>query len=133
MGWIYIAKPDALLDQTSWCWSESLGWFWTGRTYFDYVYVNEFSKWMRWQGGVNEPGGWSLLTDYGTQEQVTSEVFQIQRAASTIASFSNSAEVTDFIQQSEIFSDQDKKQIIRELIFTNSSQTLESYGINLGF
>ena len=98
-----------------------------------YFYENEFSKWMRWQGGVNESGGWSLLTDYGTQEQVTSEVFQIKRAASTIASFSNSAEVTDFIQQSKIFSDQDKKQIIRELIFTNSSQTLESYGINLGF
>ena len=126
-------KPESLLDQTSWCWSESLGWFWTGRNYFDYIYVNEFSKWMRWQGGVNESTGWSLMTDYKTNEEVSPEVFQIQRAASSISSFSNSTEVTNYVQTSDLFSQQDKKQIIRELIFTNSSKTLETYGIQLSF
>ena len=133
MGWIYIDKPEELLHKTSWCWSESLGWFWTGRIYFDYIYVNEFSKWMRWQGGVNEPNGWSLMTDYATKEVVSPKVFQIQRAASTISSYSNAAQVSDYVQKSDIFSDDDKRQIIQELIFTKSSKTLESYGIKLGF
>ena len=133
MGWVYMDKPEELLYQTSWCWSESLGWFWTGRKYFDYIYVNEFSKWMRWQGGVNERDGWSLVTDYDTGEVVSPEVFQIQRATSTISSFSNAAQVTDYVQNSDIFSDHDRKQIIRELIFTKSSKTLEGYGIKLGF
>ena len=133
MGWIYLADPDALLNATAWCWSESLGWFWTGRSYFDYIYVNEFSKWMQWQGGVNEPGGWSLMTDYATKEVVSSEIFQIQRAAATISAFSNSTEVINYVQASDIFSTQDKQKIVRELIFTKSSQTLVSYGIQLSF
>jgi hypothetical protein len=133
MGWIYLADPDALLNATAWCWSESLGWFWTGRSYFDYIYVNEFSKWMQWQGGVNEPGGWSLMTDYATKEVVSSEVFQIQRAAATISAFSNSTEVINYVQDSDLFSTQDKQEIVRELIFTKSSETLVSYGIQLSF
>ena len=110
-----------------------MGWFWTGRPYFDYIYVNEFSKWMRWQGGLNDPGGWSLITDYDTNEEVTPEVFQIQRAASTNSSFSSSSEVTNFVLNSDIFSESDKKRIIEELIFTKSSETLERYGIQLSF
>jgi hypothetical protein len=133
MGWIYLADPDALLNATAWCWSESLGWFWTGRSYFDYIYVNEFSKWMQWQGGVNEPDGWSLMTDYATKEVVSSEVFQIQRAAATISAFSNSTEVINYVQDSDLFSTQDKQEIVRELIFTKSSETLVSYGIQLSF
>ena len=133
MGWIFVHSPDDLLLKASWCWSESLGWFWTGRPYFDYIYVNEFSKWMRWQGGLNDPGGWSLITDYDTNEEVTPEVFQIQRAASTISSFSSSTEVTNFVLNSDIFSESDKKRIIEELIFTKSSETLERYGIQLSF
>ena len=61
---------DALLNATAWCWSESLGWFWTSQPYFHYIFVNEFSKWMLWQGGVNELDGWSLMTDYATKEVV---------------------------------------------------------------
>ncbi len=133
MGWIFVHSPDDLLFKASWCWSESLGWFWTGRPYFDYIYVNEFSKWMRWQGGLSDPGGWSLVTDYDTNEEVTPEVFQIQRAASTISSFSSSTEVTNFVLNSDIFSESDKKRIIEELIFTKSSETLERYGIQLSF
>lgn len=82
---------------------------------------------------MNEPQGWSLVTDYDTNKVVSGDVFQVQRAASTISSFSNSSEVTEYIQSSEIFSSEDKKQIIRELIFTKSSPTLESFGIQLGF
>jgi len=133
IGWIYLADPDALLNATAWCWSESLGWFWTGRSYFDYIYVNEFSKWMQWQGGVNEPDGWSLMTDYATKEVVSSKVFQIQRAAATISAFSNSTEVINYVQNSDLFSTQDKQEIVRELIFTKSSETLVSYGIQLSF
>jgi hypothetical protein len=133
MGWIFVHDSSSLLNNGSWCWSDGLGWFWTGRPYFDYIYVNEFSKWMRWQGSVNEPQGWSLVTDYDSNEVVSGEAFQIKRAASTISSFSNAEEVTHFVLGSEIFSDQDKKQIIEELIFTKSSPTLVNYGIQLSF
>lgn len=133
MGWIFVHDSSSLLNNASWCWSDGLGWFWTGRPYFDYIYVNEFSKWMRWQGSVNEPQGWSLVTDYDSNEVVSGEAFQIKRAASTISSFSNAEEVTNFVLGSEIFSDQDKKQIIEELIFTKSSPTLVNYGIQLSF
>lgn len=133
MGWIFVHDSSSLLNNASWCWSDGLGWFWTGRPYFDYIYVKEFSKWMRWQGSVNEPQGWSLVTDYDSNEVVSGEAFQIKRAASTISSFSNAEEVTNFVLGSEIFSDQDKKQIIEELIFTKSSPTLVNYGIQLSF
>ena len=133
MGWIYIAEPDALLNATAWCWSESLGWFWTGRPYFHYIFVNEFSKWMLWQGGVNEPDGWSLMTDYATKEVVSSEVFQIQRAAATISAFSNSTEVINYVQESDIFQYRINKKLSVSLFFTKSSQTLVSYGIQLSF
>ena len=133
MGWIFVHDSSLLLNEGSWCWSDGLGWFWTGRPFFDYIYVNEFSKWMRWQGSVNEPQGWNLVTDYDSNEVVSGEAFQIRRAASTISSFSNAEEVTDFILGSEIFSDQDKKQIIEELIFTKTSTTLVNYGIQLSF
>ena len=88
---------------------------------------------MRWRGGLNETQGWSLVTDYDTNEVVSGEVFQVQRAASTISSLSNSSEVALFVRESDIFTEQEKNKIIEELVFTNSSQTLLSYGIHLGF
>ena len=131
LGWSYVVNPSSLLTGESWCWSENVGWYWTGRYYFDYIYVNEFKKWMRWQGGVNDPAGWSIMTDYDTLEVLTPAVFQIKRASSTISAFTSSDQVSDYVQNSSIFTAQEKKQILRELIFTKSSKTLQSYGIQL--
>jgi hypothetical protein len=133
MGWVYVHVPSDLLYRSTWCWSEYLGWFWTGNDYFSYVFIKEFSKWMLWQGSVSDTAGWSIVTDYNLQETVSPEIFQIQRAASTISSLDSAVKVSNFIKSSTIFTEEEKNIILRELIFTKSSKTLESYGIQLGF
>jgi hypothetical protein len=133
MGWIYVHVPSNFLYGTSWCWSEHLGWFWTGNDYFPYIFIKEFSRWMLWEGSVSDSTGWSIITDYNTQESVSSEMFQIQRAASTISALNSAIEVSNYIKSSKIFSEDEKNSILRELIFTKSSKILESYGIQLGF
>jgi alpha-tubulin suppressor-like RCC1 family protein len=133
IGWIYVVDPQNILNGASWCWSDGLGWFWTGRHYFDYIYVNEFQKWMRWQGNINDPSGWSLMTDYDNNVVVTSEVFQMQRAANAISFFRSSKQAVEYVKSAEVFSAEEKNKILRELIFTNSSSTLKSYGFVLNF
>jgi hypothetical protein len=88
---------------------------------------------MLWQGSVSDTAGWSIVTDYNLQETVSPEIFQIQRAASTISSLDSAVKVSNFIKSSTIFTEEEKNIILRELIFTKSSKTLESYGIQLGF
>ena len=133
IGWMYVVDPQNILNGASWCWSDGVGWFWTGRHYFDYIYVNEFKKWMRWQGNINEPSGWSLMTDYENNVVVTSEVFQMQRAANAISAIRSAQHAVDYVRNATVFSAEEKNKILRELIFTNSSSTLKSYGFVLNF
>jgi hypothetical protein len=88
---------------------------------------------MLLEGSVSDSTGWSIITDYNTQESVSSEMFQIQRAASTISALNSAIEVSNYIKSSKIFSEDEKNSILRELIFTKSSKILESYGIQLSF
>ena len=133
LGWMFVVDPQNILNGASWCWSDGVGWFWTGRHYFDYIYVNEFKKWMRWQGNINESCGWSLMTDYENNVVVTSEVFQMQRAANAISAIRSAQHAVDYVRNATVFSAEEKNKILRELIFTNSSSTLKSYGFVLNF
>ena len=133
LGWVFVYDISKLLDSATWCWNDGVGWFWTGRPYFDYIFVNEFSKWMRWQGGVNDSAGWSLITDYETNQVVSPEMFQIQRVTSTLSSFTSATEVSDYIRNTEVFTEEQKKEILFELLLYKSSPTLEELGITLSF
>jgi hypothetical protein len=88
---------------------------------------------MRWQGNINDSSGWSLMTDYDNNVVVTAEVFQMQRAANAISFFRSSKQAVEYVKSAEVFSAEEKNKILRELIFTNSSSTLKSYGFVLNF
>ena len=88
---------------------------------------------MRWKGGVNDSAGWSLITDYETNQVVSPEMFQIQRVTSTLSSFTSATEVSDYIRNTEVFTEEQKKEILFELLLYKSSQTLEELGITLSF
>ena len=74
-------------------------------------------------GGVNDSGGWSLITDYETNQVVSPEMFQIQRVTSTLSSFTSATEVSDYIRNTEVFTEEQKKEILFELLLYKSSPT----------
>ena len=51
MGWIYLAgKPP----QGIWLWTDRLGWSWTSRETYPFVWVNAASGWWYFLGKRNE-------------------------------------------------------------------------------
>jgi len=60
-------------------------------------------------------------------------MFQIQRVTSTLSSFTSATEVSDYIRNTEVFTEEQKKEILFELLLYKSSPTLEELGITLSF
>ena len=67
MGWVYVHKPDQLLEST-WMWKENVGWFWTGDKYFKWVYHQGLQQWLHWEGGINSSSGWFLRTEQEVED-----------------------------------------------------------------
>ena len=123
MGWVY-AKSLQGLYSTTWIWHDQIGWFWTGEDYFGWLYYNDDSKWLHWEGGVNDPNGWFLRD---TQENLYQEVyFEKKVVRNQVKSILPSLDdLAEFVNSSSFFSDSQKSQILRELVFTRRSPTLD--------
>ena len=122
MGWVYVHRPDQLLDAT-WMWKENVGWFWTGDEYFKWVYHQGLQQWLHWEGGINSSSGWFLRTEQEVQYyekdfirmQVRDEVIEILPSLEGLG---------DYIENSAYFSDSEALQIIIELNRFGKSSTL---------
>ena len=122
MGWVYVHRPDQLLDAT-WMWKENVGWFWTGDKYFKWVYHQGLQQWLHWEGGINSSSGWFLRTEQEVQYyekdfirmQVRDEVIEILPSLEGLG---------EYIENSAYFSDSEALQIIIELNRFGKSSTL---------
>ena len=122
MGWLYVKSVQGLFS-TTWAWHDQVGWFWTGEEYFEWLYYNDESKWLHWEGGINDSASWFLRdaqdkvysANYFEKKKVRSEVSNILPSLDDLAAY---------INESSYFTNTQKSQILRELVFTRSSSTL---------
>ena len=135
LGWLYVPNLSELSDST-WIWSDELGWLWTGNTYFKdrYLYSDGLSLWLRWEP-INNGSDWVLI-DYTENEMgrtITRKDFQVEKIKKEIEALPSAISVSRYVRESPIFSEEEKLDIIRELLFTGSSPILLTYGIELSF
>ena len=122
MGWVYVKSLSGLYS-TTWIWHDEIGWFWTGEDYFAWLFYNDDYKWLHWEGGVNEESGWFLrdvaenryYSDYFMKRIIRNQVIDILPSLDDLA---------DYVNSSTFFTDSQKSQILRELVFTRKSSTL---------
>jgi hypothetical protein len=135
LDWVYVPELEQLSSST-WIWSEELGWFWTGNDYFvdSYLYANDLQKWLYWQATGDEDG-WVLIdnTVPGQSRELTRKTYQVERVKNSIESLQSALSVSKYVRESVVFTDEEKQNIIRELLFTGTSPTLVTYGIELSF
>ena len=132
---MYVPDLSELSDST-WIWSDELGWLWTGNTYFKdrYLYSDGLSLWLRWEP-ISDGSDWVLI-DYTESEKgrtITREDFQVEKIKKEIEALPSAISVSRYVRESPIFSEEEKLDIIRELLFTGSSPILLTYGIELSF
>ena len=135
LGWLYVPDLSGLSDST-WIWSDELGWLWTGNTYFKdrYLYSDGLSLWLRWEP-ISNGSDWVLI-DYTESEKgrtITRKDFQVEKIKKEIEALPSAISVSRYVRESPIFSEEEKLDIIRELLFTGSSPILLTYGIELSF
>lgn len=135
LGWLYVPELEELATST-WVWSEELGWIWTGNQYFVdfYLFSHDLQKWLYWQATADEEE-WVLFdnTVPGESRMLTRKAYQVERVRNVIESLQSALSVSKYVSESVIFTNEEKDQIIRELLFTGSSSILETYGIELSF
>ena len=124
-----------MLSDATWIWSEELGWFWSGNgnnnfTY-PYLYSNDLKLWV-YLREIGENADW-VLTVPGQNQPLTRMQYQVERIKDSVESLQSALSVSEYIQESIIFSDEEKRVIVRELLFTGGSATLATYGIELSF
>ena len=134
LDWLYVPELEMLSDAT-WIWSEELGWFWSGNgnnnfTY-PYLYSNDLKLWVFLQE-IGDNADW-VLDVPGQNQRLTRMQYQVERIKESIESLQSALSVSEYIQESIIFSDEEKRVIVRELLFTGGSATLATYGIELSF
>ena len=125
MGWVYVKSLSGLYS-TTWIWHDEIGWFWTGDDYFAWLFYNDDYKWLHWEGGVNEESGWFLrdvgenryYSDYFMKRIIRNQVIDILPSLDDLA---------DYVNGSTFFTDSQKSQILRELVFTRKSSTLSVF------
>jgi len=64
LGWLYARGTSS---SSVWLWTESLGWVWTGKETFPYLYRNADTGWYHWNGTVN---GRSLFYRYSDSQWI---------------------------------------------------------------
>ena len=134
LDWLYVPELEMLSDAT-WIWSQELGWFWSGNgnnhfTY-PYLYSNDLKLWVYLQE-IGDNADW-VLTVPGQNQPLSRMQYQVERIKESIESLQSALSVSEYIQESTIFSDEEKREIVRELLFTGGSATLVTYGIELSF
>ena len=77
-----------------------------------------------------------VLIDYTESEKgrtITRKDFQVEKIKKEIEALPSAISVSRYVRESPIFSEEEKLDIIRELLFTGSSPILLTYGIELSF
>ena len=123
MGWVYVHRPDQLLDAT-WMWKENVGWFWTGDEYFKWVYHQGLQQWLHWEGGINSSSGWFLRTEQEVQ-YYEKDFIRMQVRDDVIEILPDLSGLSDYVDQSSFFTTGERILIIKELIQFNRSNTLD--------
>ena len=124
IGWLYISQ-DGGENSASWMWNQELGWFWTGKEYFEHFFAEETQKWYYWQGGVYEPEG-ILLFDFAQNKFIEMAVYQKQRVSFVLNLLTDASGRIEYVSSSSYFSSEQKQVIVSELYFTRQSPTLEN-------
>jgi hypothetical protein len=136
LDWLYLAVPDGL-KATTWVWSDSVGWFWTGEKYAPNIYLNDLSGWFAFT--VRDAAGgkpkqymtWPIY-DQTTKKWMTEAALKIVRVNTVLAQFQSLDKVISFVLDSSLFTPAEKNAIKTELLFTGRSKTMESMGFTLG-
>ena len=101
-------------------WNDEIGWFWTGRDYFPYFFVEDTQKWYTWEGGIYDPNGVAIF-DFATDNYITLDDFQKQRILTAVENANdNVQDLIDFVSTSNFFSDTDKKSDFVSALFNRS-------------
>ena len=122
MGWVYVHKPDQLLEST-WMWKENVGWFWTGDKYFKWVYHQGLQQWLHWEGGINSSSGWFLRTEQEVQ-YYEKDFIRMRVRDEVIEILPNLEDLSFYIHYSDFFTSSEKKKILTELALRRSSSSL---------
>ncbi|MDA9118861.1 Ig-like domain-containing protein [Opitutales bacterium] len=122
MGWVYVYKPDQLLE-SSWMWKENVGWFWTGDKYFKWVYHQGLQQWLHWEGNINSSNGWFLRTE-DEVKYYEKDFVRMQVRDEVIEILPDIWGLSTFIQQSSFFSRTEMVKIVQELNRYGRSSTL---------
>ena len=61
-GWLYVSGSD---PENLWLWNNSLGWVWTSKTAFPYLYSAKISDWLLWK---KTTGSDSVFFDYSSSQ-----------------------------------------------------------------
>ena len=81
---------------------------------------------------IGDNADW-VLTVPGQNQPLSRMQYQVERIKESVESLQSALSVSEYIQESIIFSDEEKRVIVRELLFTGGSATLATYGIELSF
>jgi hypothetical protein len=125
------------LETATWVWHDDIGWFWTGDKYAPNAYLNDLSGWFAFT--VEEAVGetpkkymtWPIY-DQTKKEWVTAEELKIVRVNTILSKLTAMEDIIKFIQDSSLFTVEEKDAIKAELMFTGTSPTLVAKGFTLG-
>ena len=122
IGWVYVSQ-DGGENSASWMWNQDLGWFWTGKDYFEYIFAEETQKWYYWKGGIYEPEG-VYLFDFQQNKFIVLADYQKQKVSYVLNLLTGVPSKIEYVSLSHYFSADQKQKIISELYFTGQSPTL---------
>lgn len=136
LGWLYIENPDGL-ETVTWVWHEDIGWFWTGDQYAPNAYLSDLSGWFAFAvkaADTNIPKQYMTwpIYDQRRKEWLSSENLKILRVNTKLAKYTSVDAVIGFVENSDLFTPQQKKDIKTELFFTGTSSTMKSMGFTFG-
>lgn len=125
IGWVYLSVPGGE-NTVTWMWNEDIGWFWTGRDYFPYFFVDDTQKWYTWEGGIYDPNGVAIY-DFTADTYVTLDDFQKQRILTVVGNLTgNTQGLIDFVSSSDFFNKEEVGKILTELYLSGQSSTLQN-------
>ena len=122
MGWVYVHKPDHLLEST-WMWKENVGWFWTGDKYFKWVYHQGLQQWLHWEGSINSSNEWFLRTE-DEVKYYEKDFIRMQVRDDVIEILPDIWGLSTYVQGSTFFTRSEMVKIVQELNRYGKSTTL---------
>ena len=133
LGWLYVSDMSGLTT-AAWIWHDLLCWIWTGNQYFKHFYAQDVDMWYYWVGNYpeNVPGeAGPFIYDFEAElpesnRYIDINDFQKHRIKHQLdsLSISTSANVSNFVAESDFFTESQKKEILFELFYDGTSPTL---------